>query len=201
MRRLRIEFVECPLWRLPVALRARQMLTALAAVVLFGGVWLTAQWLQLAQQIDRATLAIAIERQKIVARTPPPRAPLLLAEPQIVAINGVIDQLNTPWPALLDGFESVARSDIALLQIEPDPRRRLVKGVAEAKTHQHMLDYLAVLGSVAPFTRAMVGKQEVSEKDPNKPLRFMFEALLGDPAAQTDDAATAHETAQAREAE
>ncbi len=183
MQGLRIEFVETPSWRLPVEARAQQILTALAAVVLFGGVFVSVQWLQLDREIDEATRAIAVERRQLAARTPPPRPPLLLAEPQIVAINGIVGQLNTPWPALLDGFEGVATPDIALLQIEPDQRRRVVKGVAEAKTHQQMLDYLATLGSIAPFARAIVSKQEVNEKDPNRPLRFLFEALLHDSAA------------------
>ena len=57
-----------------------------------------------------------------------------------------------------------------------------MKGVAEAKNHQQMLLYLAVLGAVDPFAGAMVRKQEINEKDANRPLRFMFEALLGEPA-------------------
>jgi hypothetical protein len=47
-----------------------------------------------------------------------------------------------------------------------------------------MLDYLAALGSVAGrLSGAMVSKQEVNEKDPNRPLRFLFEALLEATAA------------------
>lgn len=180
MKPLNIDFVERPLWRLPVATRQRQILigiavaTALAALAVF---W---QWQQLDRQLAEATQAIAEARQEIVARTPPAPVPLHLSEPQIVAINSAIAQLNTPWPALLDGFERLAGADIALLQIEPDHRRRLVKGVAEAKDHQRMLGYLALLGSTAPFAGAMVTRQEVNEKDPNRPLRFMFEAWLDD---------------------
>jgi hypothetical protein len=103
-----------------------------------------------------------------------------LSAAQVLAVNGAIGQLNTPWPALLDAFESVARADIALLQIEPDNQRRLVKGVAEARDHQTMLDYLAALGAAAPFSRALVSKQEINDKDPNRPLRFSFEALFDD---------------------
>ena len=46
-----------------------------------------------------------------------------------------------------------------------------------------MLGYLALLGSTAPFAGAMVTRQEVNEKDPNRPLRFMFEARLDDSTA------------------
>lgn len=182
MKRLHVDFVEPPLWCLPVAARPRQVLIALGLGALFAGAAISWQWLRLAQQIDAANNAIVRVRQEMGLRTPP-RAPLRLSEPEIIAINNAVGQLNTAWPALLDAFESVATADIALLQIEPDHRRRLVKGLAEAKNHQHMLAYLAAIGATRPFVNAMVSKQEVNEKDPNRPLRFMFEALLDDGAA------------------
>lgn len=180
MKRLQVDFVAPSLWRLPVAAGPRRILVGVAvttALVVGAVFW---QWQQLDQQLAETTHAIALVRQEIVARTPPKPVPLLLSEPQIVAINNAIAQLNTPWPAVLDGFERLAGADIALLQIEPDHRRRLVKGVAEAKDHQRMLGYLALLGSTAPFAGAMVTRQEVNEKDPNRPLRFLFEARLDD---------------------
>jgi hypothetical protein len=178
MKRLHIDFVATPLWRLPVATRARQILIGLAALALLAGTAIVWQWRQLEQQIAATTEAIARARHAIVQHTPPPRSPLLLSAQQIAAVNSAIGQLNIPWPAVLDGFESVATADVALLQIEPDPRRRLVKGVAEAKNHQRMLAYLAALGAAEPFTGAMVSKQEINEKDPHRPLRFLFEARL-----------------------
>ncbi|MDS4016338.1 MAG: hypothetical protein RKP46_18570 [Candidatus Accumulibacter sp.] len=185
MKPLSINFVEDPLWRRPVATRWRQILiglglaTALAAAAVY---W---QWQVLDRELAETTQAVALARGEIAARTPPPPAPLLLSEPQIVAINSAIDQLNTPWPTVLDGFERVASSHIALLQIEPDHRRRLVKGVAEAKDHQQMLGYIAQLAATAPFAGAMLTRHEVNEKDPNRPLRFIFEARLDGSSALT----------------
>ncbi|MFZ4536465.1 hypothetical protein [Propionivibrio sp.] len=196
MKQLNINFVDRPLWRMPVAVRQRQALIGLGVATALAGMAIVWQWQQLDQQLDEMTQSITLARQKLVERTPPATAPLLLFEQQIVSINSAIDQLNTPWPALLDGFERVASADIALLQIEPDHRRRLVKGVAEAKNHQQMLDYLKLLGSVAPFSGAMVIRQEVNEKDPNRPLRFMFEALLDDSLAVVETSGE-----QARDAE
>lgn len=180
MKPLHIDFVERPLWRLPVAIRQRQILAAIAVTTALAAAAVFWQWQHLDRQLAEATQAIAEAGQEIVARTPPAPLPLLLAEPQIVAINSAIAQLNTPWPAVLDAFERLADTEIALLQIEPDHRRRLVKGVAEARDHQRMLGYLELLGSTAPFAGAMVTRQEVNEKDPNRPLRFMFEARLDD---------------------
>lgn len=182
MQRLRIDFVQPPLWRLPGVGRDRQILLALSALAALAGVVLAWHWLDTAREIDEAKQAIAVARQELVQRTPPPAPPLLLSELQVRATNSAIAQLNTPWPAVLDGFERVATGEVALLQLEPDHRRGLVKGVAEAKSHQQMLLYLAVLGAVDPFAGAMVRKQEVNEKDANRPLRFMFEALLEEPA-------------------
>jgi hypothetical protein len=182
MQRLRIDFVQPPLWRLPVVRRDRRILLALSALAALAGVALAWHWLDTAREIDEAKRAIAVASHELVQRTPPPPPPLLLSELQVRATNSAIAQLNTPWPAVLDGFERVASAEVALLQIEPDHRRGLVKGVAEAKNHQQMLLYLAVLGAVDPFAGAMVRKQEINEKDANRPLRFMFEALLGEPA-------------------
>jgi hypothetical protein len=180
MKPLHIDFVERPPGCLPVAAHRRAILIAFAFLAALAGAALTLQCLQLERQLDETSQAIAHMRQEIVARTPQPKPPLLLSEQQVLAINVAIGQLNTPWPAMLDGFESVATPEIALLQIEPDNRRRLVKGLAEAKNHRGMVDYLAVLGSTAPFAKAMVTKQEINDKDSNRPLRFMFEALFDD---------------------
>lgn len=182
MKRLPIDFVQPPLWRLPASGRARRLLAGIAVLVGLGVLVLVWYWRQLEQQIDQVRQEIAVARQEVQRRTPPPPPPLLLTDAQVLATNHAIAQLNTPWPALLDGFERVATPDIALLQIEPDPRRRVVKGVGEAKNHQQMLLYLAALGAVEPFAGAMVSKQEVNEKDPNRPLRFLFEAALAAPS-------------------
>ena len=178
MKPMHVDFVVRPLWRQPVAARGRAILIALGAVAGVAAVALSWQVLHLERQIAETTQAIALARHEVAARTPPPRPPLLLSEAQVLAINGAIGQLNTPWPAMLDAFESVATAKVALLQIEPDNRRRLVKGVAEARDHQGMLDYLAALGSAAPFVRAVVSKQEINDRDPHRPLRFSFEALF-----------------------
>ena len=180
MKRLYLDFVQGRPWRLPGAARERQLLFGVAALTVLGAATIAWQWLQIERQIDETGDAIAVLRRELLLRSPPRSAPLQLSAQQIVATNDIIAQWNTPWPALLDGFESVATTDIALLQIEPDHRRRVVRGLAEAKNHQRMLVYLARLGSVRPFTGALVNKQEINDRDANRPLRFLFEAQLVD---------------------
>ena len=196
MQRVNIDFVVRPLWQQPLAVRSRAILIALAGVLVLAGAALAWQVLGLERQLAETAQAMALARRELAARTPPPRPPLHLSAAQVLAINAAIGQLNTPWPALLDGFESVASADIALLQIEPDNQRRLVKGVAEARDHQGMLDYLAALGAAAPFARALVSKQEINDRDPNRPLRFSFEALLDDGDGPANNSAASHERRQ-----
>lgn len=171
MKPLNIDFVVRRPWQQPLATRSRAILIALGGVAVLAAAALAWQVLQLERQLAESAQAIARAGQEVAGHTPPPRPPLFLSAAQVLAINAAIGQLNTPWPALLDAFESVASADIALLQIEPDYRRRLVKGVAEAMNHQTMLDYLAALGAAAPFARALVIKQEINDKDPNRPDR------------------------------
>lgn len=180
MKRLCLDFVQGRPWRLPRAARERQLLLGIAALTVLGAGLVAWQWLQIEWQIDDTSDAIAVLRRELLLRNPPRSAPLALSAQQIAATNDIIAQLNTPWPALLDGFESVATTDVALLQIEPDHRRGVVKGLAEAKSHQRMLVYLARLGSVTPFAGALVNKQEINDRDPNRPLRFLFEARMDD---------------------
>lgn len=180
MKRVHLDFVQSGLWRLPATARERQLLFGIAALIVLGAAIIAWKWLQIERQIDETSEAIAVVRRELLLRSPPRSAPLQLSAQQIAASNDIIAQLNTPWPALLDGFERVATTDIALLQIEPDHRRRLVKGLAEAKNHQRMLVYLARLGSVSPFAGALVNKQEINDRDANRPLRFLFEARLDD---------------------
>ena len=85
MKPLNIDFVERPLWRLPVASRQRQILAAIAITTALAAAAVFWQWQQLDRQLAEATRAIAQAHQEIVARTPPAPVPIHLSEPQIVA--------------------------------------------------------------------------------------------------------------------
>lgn len=183
MKRLEIDFTIGARWRLPVVRRRRQILLLAAGLLALGAVIVGWHWQQLGQQLVMTRQAMASARNELAAQTPPPPTPLLLSALQVTAINRAIAQLNTPWPSLLDGFERAATREVALLAIEPDPRRGRVKGVAEAKSHQQMLDYLDTLGRTAPFADALLVQQELNDRDPYRPLRFTFEVLLVHPAS------------------
>ena len=106
---------------------------------------------------------------------------LIMSEAQKSSINSAIAQLNLPWRDLLDALESATPSNIALLSIEPESKKLIVKGMAEAKTSREMIDYIEMLKKQNFFRAVILIKHEINEQDSNRPYRFQFEAQwMGD---------------------
>ena len=108
---------------------------------------------------------------------------LPLPAPQVAAINDAIEQLNLPWRDLLDALESTTPASIALLALEPDARKHILKGVAEAPDSGAMIDYIAALQQQTLFATVVLTRHETNEQDARKPLRFQFEAQWQAPAS------------------
>ncbi|MBC3915996.1 hypothetical protein H8L32_00735 [Undibacterium sp. CY18W] len=92
------------------------------------------------------------------------------------AVNQAIGQLNTPWTNLLDALEKATTDKAALLQVTPDMKKSLMKGIAESKSTEDMIAYIEVLKRQAFFSSIVLEKHEINEQDPSKPIRFQFEA-------------------------
>ncbi len=95
---------------------------------------------------------------------------------QAAAINRTILQLNLPWRDLLDAIEDATPPTIALLALEPDAKKHSLKGTAEAKSSDDMIAYIEELKKQEFFDNVAMTKHEVNAQDPNRPLRFQFEA-------------------------
>jgi Tfp pilus assembly protein PilN len=108
-------------------------------------------------------------------RTPPPKK-AQIPEAQANAINAAIQQLNLPWTDFFDAIEDATPESIALLSLEPDAKKHIIKGIAESKTSGGMIDYIEQLKKQPFFANVVLTKHEVNELDANKPLRFQFEA-------------------------
>lgn len=107
---------------------------------------------------------------------------IVITESQAAAVNTAIAQLNLPWRDMFDAVESATPANVALLALEPDAKRNLLKGVAEAKTSDDMIAYIEQLKKQSFFTSVLLTKHEINEQDPNKPLRFQFEAQWAEAA-------------------
>jgi len=65
---------------------------------------------------------------------------------------------------------------VALIALEPDPRKRSLKITAETRTSDEMVDYVAALKEQESFSGVILTRHEINDADPNRPLRFQLEA-------------------------
>lgn len=121
------------------------------------------------------------EEQRLSARKaeevahPSSRNPWVISEGQTNAVNSAIAQLNLPWRDLLDAIETATTANVALLSIEPDSKKQVVKGMAETKTSSDMIFYIEKLKKQNFFSAVVLTKHEINDQDVNRPYRFQFE--------------------------
>ncbi len=96
-------------------------------------------------------------------------------------MNAAVLQLNLPWRALHDAIAAATPKDIALLALEPDPRRRSMKITAEARTSDEMIAYVERLKQQELFGAVALLRHEINELDPNRPIRFQLDAQWSAP--------------------
>lgn len=94
----------------------------------------------------------------------------------IVRANTVARELGRRWDRVFLAIESAKAPDVALLAIEPDARKGLVRITAEAKGKNEMLDYVGRLQAAQPLRRVMLVQHEVLSETPEKPVRFAVSA-------------------------
>ncbi|HEY5800533.1 MAG TPA: hypothetical protein VIT92_09950 [Burkholderiaceae bacterium] len=123
------------------------------------------------ERLDRTRAA---HTRLLGATVAPPAAPLPAA--QVAAVNAAIAQLNLPWGAVFDTVEAGTPNTIALIALQPDPAKRLLRATAEAKNADEMIAYIQQLKQQEFFSSVVLRHHEVNEQDPNRPLRFEFEA-------------------------
>jgi Tfp pilus assembly protein PilN len=118
-----------------------------------------------------------LQQQLLVGRSIKPQAvQTIIPEAQVNAINAAVLQLNLPWSDLFDAMEAATPASIAVLAVEPDAKKHLIKGTAEAKNASEMIAYIERLKRQNFFARVALSKHETNEQDPNRPVRFQFEA-------------------------
>jgi Tfp pilus assembly protein PilN len=128
------------------------------------------------QQAAREESLRAQQRKQAAAARIPERKPeTAIPEAQAVAVNAAILQLNLPWRQLQDAIAAANTPAVALLALDPDPRKQTLKITAEAKNSDDMVGYIEQLKQQEFFNGAALLRHEVNEQDPNHPLRFQVE--------------------------
>lgn len=128
-------------------------------------------------QDTRLALVRAHAPLPVAPSTPQPQ----VGEAQAAAVNAAVLQLNLPWRALHDAIAAATPDSIALLALEPDPRRRSMKITAEARTSDEMIAYVEQLKQQELFGAVALLHHEINELDPNRPIRFQLDAQWSAP--------------------
>ena len=86
--------------------------------------------------------------------------------------NQVLRQLALPWSALFTAVESSGGPGVALLSLEPQLHKGVVKISGEAKDFKAVLDYAKQLSAQPVLARVMLQSHQTQQADPQKPVRF-----------------------------
>lgn len=153
------------------------LVAALAALALMGGHYRTlnqriAFWEGKIEQIERVSshrtfMSRPLSEQAVAAQVQ-----------EIKQANRVVRQLSQPWNALFKAVEPAGENGIALLSMEPDLQKGTVKIGGEAKDLNALLKYVKQLSSREVFGNVQLLNHQISQEDPEKPLRFSLLAYL-----------------------
>jgi Tfp pilus assembly protein PilN len=179
MKPMQIDFA-APGWHRTLFRLHPALLAAGVAGILLcaGGVWLGSDMAR-----KRAAREAQVERlaarQAALSKAPVRVAQVAIPEAQANAVNGAIQQLNVPWRQLEDAVGAATPANIALLALDPDARKQILKITAEARNSDDMVGYVQVLKQQEFFTGAALTRHEIGEQDPNRPIRFQVEVQWG----------------------
>jgi Tfp pilus assembly protein PilN len=129
----------------------------------------------LAGQIDLAEsrLELLAKRGKIKPALPVDAQEL---QQEIRQANEILQQLSLPWDALFKAVEATSEQEIALLSIQPDVGKRIVRLSGEAKDFDALLAYVRRLEHSQILNHVYLTSHEVRTQVAEKPVRFALVA-------------------------
>ena len=95
---------------------------------------------------------------------------------EVKQANAVLDQLGLPWGPLFEDIESTPRDKVALLSIEPDCQKRIIKISGEAKDLGSMLGYIRGLQQKGSLAGVYLKSHRVQEQTAERPVHFVVMA-------------------------
>ena len=90
--------------------------------------------------------------------------------------NDILQQLSLPWDALFNAVEAKREQEIALLSIQPNVDKRVVRITGEAKNFEALLAYMRYLEASKTLRQVYLTSHEVRSQDAEKPVRFALSA-------------------------
>lgn len=94
-------------------------------------------------------------------------------------VGKIAQELTTPWTGLLAELETASHdsaSDIAVLSVEPDESKHMVRVTGESRDLPRVLAYVGRLQRSALLRYPMLETHEVRSDDPQRPVRFAVSA-------------------------
>jgi Tfp pilus assembly protein PilN len=132
----------------------------------------------LSAQLDAFDHRIDAAERTLRRQAPTPRAsgdPLVRAE-QSKEANEVLGLLSLPWQDALSQLEDVGRDDIALLNVEPDMQKGIIRLGGEAKTYEAILAYMKMLQARPGLSEVLLQAHQREAQKPGQPTRFLITA-------------------------
>ena len=99
------------------------------------------------------------------------------SQQEIARANEILKQLSLPWNNLFQTLESTSTKDIALLSIQPDSNKQLVRISGQARNFAALLTYITRLEHSGILNHVYLTRHEVQTADPQKPINFSLIAL------------------------
>ena len=91
---------------------------------------------------------------------------------EIRQANEILQQLSLPWDALFKAVEAKREQEIALLSIQPNVDKRVVRITGEAKNFEALLAYMSFLEDSKTLHQVYLTSHEIRTQDAEKPVRF-----------------------------
>lgn len=128
------------------------------------------------EKSDVEAAAANMERKRApAARTVSERDAKRVAE-EVKVADSIAGRLTLPWADLFDALEASSMSNVALLAIEPDVAKRVLRITAEAKTKNDMLAYVDKLNEDRRLLNVHLMEHQLQPTTPGEPVRFSIQA-------------------------
>jgi Tfp pilus assembly protein PilN len=95
---------------------------------------------------------------------------------QVAFADAVAERLTLPWEDVLQAIESARAKDVALLGLDPDATKRLVRINAEARTRPAMLAFVQQLSGDARLRDVHLIEHESQAQTQGLAVRFAVQA-------------------------
>jgi len=176
MKAIHVDFAPRSPQRVVASMRLHHwLLVGIGVVTGLGGI-IASENLSQQQEARLAEMERVQARAAVFSVPPAESAKPALTDVQASAVNSTIRQLNLPWSRLLAAIEHATPASVAMLELEPDAKNHLLRGMAETETPEKMLAYIKRLQQEPFLAGVSLTKHEVSDQGANRPVRFEFEA-------------------------